>query len=353
MKKSYIFLIIILLSPSFILAQRVLKTTPSGINLVNGQSPPKPFMTSKISLPIVWTIDPTNVAFTTADGGGIVADDGQDPVGVTERGVCWNSTGMPTISDTRSSDGTGTGLYPSLITGLDFVASPMWFVRAYATNSAGTAYGNEVGFATIPNCGPVTDADGNNYTTVVINGKCYLRENLAVTQYNDLTAITNVSDQTAWSLLSTGAYCWLDNDIGYKNPYGALYNWYAVDFASNGGKNICPLGWHVPSQTEWQSLFDFVGGSGIAGDLLKEAGTAHWQTGNNSTNISGFTALPVGNRYNDGSFATNINQEGDYWTSTSGGANNARAAIFIYNLGGVSFGNPPNKYGNPVRCVQD
>ena len=87
----------------------------------------------------------------------------------------------------------------------------------------------------------ITDKDGNVYTSVTIGTQVWMVENLKTTKYNDGTPIPNVTDNTEWSNLTTPAYCWYDNDITKKNPYGALYNGYAV----RTGK-LCPTGWHVP-----------------------------------------------------------------------------------------------------------
>ena len=140
----------------------------------------------------------------------------------------------------------------------------------------------------------VTDIDGNVYKTVVIGTQTWLAENLRTTKYNDGTQIPNVTAKSQWDNLTTDAYCWYNNDPAtYKATYGALYNWYAV----NTGK-LCPTGWHVPSDAEWTTLTDFLGGEGYAGGKLKEKGTAHWVNPNvDATDEYGIKALPAGDRY--------------------------------------------------------
>lgn len=158
----------------------------------------------------------------------------------------------------------------------------------------------------------VSDIDGNIYHTVIIGNQIWLAENLKTTRYNDGTPVPLVTDNTGWINLITPAYCWYDNDITRKDPYGALYNWYAVHSG-----NLCPTGWHVPSDSEWTALTDFLGGESTAGGKLKEAGTSHWDTPNTgATNESGFTALPGGFRGAQGIWY-NIGYWGQYWTSTS------------------------------------
>ena len=153
-----------------------------------------------------------------------------------------------------------------------------YYVGAYATNSIGTAYGNEISFVTIfPNCGAITDVDGNIYVTVTIGSQCWLQENLKTTKYNDMTDIPFVTGDSEWEALTTAGYCWYDNNAAdYKSAYGSLYNWYSVSVTTNGGKNVCPTGWHVPVDAEWTVLANYLGGADVGGGKLMEAGTSHW-----------------------------------------------------------------------------
>lgn len=138
--------------------------------------------------------------------------------------------------------------------------------------------------------------DGDVYRTDTIGSQVWMVENLKTTKYNDGSSIPNVTDNTTWNGLNTGAYCWYNSDISNKKPYGALYNWYTL----NTGK-LAPYGWHVPTDVEWESLIDHLGGESVAGGKLKESGTTHWQTPNiGATNESGFTAVPGGFRSQDG-----------------------------------------------------
>ena len=140
----------------------------------------------------------------------------------------------------------------------------------------------------------VTDIDSNIYHTVEIGTQTWMVENLKTTKYNDGTAIPSISDSTEWTTITSPAYCWYKNDsILYKKNYGALYNWYAV----NTGK-LAPKGWHIPTNTEWETLFAYLGGEKVAGGKLKETGIKNWLNPNTkATNQSGFTALPSGSRY--------------------------------------------------------
>jgi uncharacterized protein (TIGR02145 family) len=136
-----------------------------------------------------------------------------------------------------------------------------------------------------------SDIDTNNYSVVQIGSQIWMAENLKTTKYYDGKPIPNVTDSYSWSGLTSPAYCWYNNDIGFKDTYGALYNWYSI----NTG-NLCPSGWHVPSSAEWTTLIAFLSGASVAGSHMKETGTTHWSGPNNADNSSGFSALPAGVR---------------------------------------------------------
>ena len=197
--------------------------------------------------------------------------------------------------------------------------------------------------------GTVTDIDGNVYQTVKIGNQWWMAENLKVTRYNNGDAIPNVTDNTQWSNLTTGAYCNYDNDINNVAVYGRLYNWYAAE----DSRNIAPVGWHVPSDTEWQTLVDYLGGSSVAGGKMKEAGTAHWLSPNTgATNTSGFTALPAGYRSNNGSFS-NMSNYGYWWSATEYSTAYAwyRLLSYLYSQVDRYYGN--KRYGFSIRCIRD
>jgi hypothetical protein len=178
---------------------------------------------------------------------GNVSNDGN--ADVTERGVCWGTSTGPTTVDNSLENGSGTGVFTSKLIGL--TRGTKYYVRAYAINSEGTSYGNEVSFTTTS----IIDLDGNVYTSVIIGEKEWMVENLLTTKYSDGTSIPNVTNNDEWSNLSTGAWSHYDNDSQYDSTYGKLYNWYAVET----GK-LCPLGWRVPLNEE------MIGG-GVPGGL--------------------------------------------------------------------------------------
>jgi len=176
----------------------------------------------------------------------------------------------------------------------------------------------------------VTDIDGNIYNTVKIGGQVWLKENLRVTKFNDGTPIPNVTDITEWRHHDSPAYCWYDNDIKYKEPYGALYNWHAA-----GDRNdLCPAGWHVPGDEEWKELEMYLGmtreqADGTVwrgtdqGGKIKEAGTVHWAEPNKgATNESGLTVLGTGRRCTSGVLGT-MHPGSTIWTSTQSSLSSA------------------------------
>jgi uncharacterized protein (TIGR02145 family) len=205
------------------------------------------------------------------------------------------------------------------------------------------------------NCGDnLTDSgDGQIYKTVMIGPQCWFKENLRTSKYKDGIAIPLVTDITAWSELSTPGYCYYNNDsASYKNTYGGLYNWFAV----NTG-NLCPTGWHVPDTIEWNTLGNYLGGRGglfDAGGKMKEAYSKHWPYPNTgATNSSGFTALPGGIRNSyDGKFF-GLGGIGDWWSATEGDAATAWDCIQGSNGPGANLNNDGKANGFSVRCIKD
>ena len=195
----------------------------------------------------------------------------------------------------------------------------------------------------------VKDIEGNVYHIVKIGTQVWMNENLKSTKYNDGTSIHLVADDMDWANLNSAGFCWYDNDsISYKNDYGALYNWNAV----NTGK-LAPVGWHIASDEDWTTLTTYLGGDSVAGGKLKEKGTSHWAVPNTgATNESGFTAIPGGYRNKDGKFFE-IGQSSNLWSSTNATADNDYFRGIGYNYKYISRGNYNKKYGFSVRCVKD
>ena len=200
-----------------------------------------------------------------------------------------------------------------------------------------------------------------NFSQVAICTQVWSTKNLDVTTYSDGTPIPQVTDPTQWANLTTGAWCYYNNDPAEGAAYGKLYNWYAAagiyDAASLANpslrKNLAPTGWHVPTDAEWTTLTTCLGGQDLAGGKMKETGTAHWASPNtNATNPSGFTGLPGGYRYNNGTF-NDVGGSGDWWSSSEDGTSNALYRNLYYYFGSVYGYTNYKADGFSVRCLRD
>ena len=205
----------------------------------------------------------------------------------------------------------------------------------------------------------------NSYCqTIIIGTQIWQTRNLDVTTYRDGTPIPQVTDPTAWANLTTGAWCYYNNDANNNTTYGKMYNLYAVegiyDAASLSDttlrKNLAPTGYHVPTDAEWAIVNTFLGGESVAGGKMKETGTAHWLSPNTSaTNSSGFTGLPGGFRNQSSGTYKNIGIFGYWWISGSSdcGTNAGRVRILGYSAGdALTFCNNYT-FGCSVRCLSD
>ncbi|MEI7597524.1 MAG: fibrobacter succinogenes major paralogous domain-containing protein [Bacteroidota bacterium] len=197
----------------------------------------------------------------------------------------------------------------------------------------------------------ITDGEGNTYKTVVIGTQTWMAENLKVTKYRNGDSIGTTYPATKNTHSETSpkfqwAYNGVDNNAA---TYGRLYTWYTI----TDSRNVCPAGWHVPTDAEWTMLEYFLGGDSIAGGKLKEVGTAHWLSPNiGATNETGFTALPGGGRNYFGPFYY-VGDYGGWWSTTEYDTTNAWCCTLSTNSTGISRGYDDKKAGFSVRCVKD
>lgn len=323
----------------------------------------KTFTTASIDYPTISTNTVSSISLTTANCGGTISTNGGGTI--SARGVCWSSTSnIPTVNlSTKTTDGTGMGSFTSLLTGL--TANTIYYVRAYATNETGTAYGTTQIFTTQQVNKAITDFDGNIYHTITIGTQTWMVENLKTAHYNDGTIIPNITNNVTWKNLVTGAYCAYNNLSSYVNTYGCLYNWYAV----NTGK-LAPTGWHIPTKLEWATLESYVSSHlGTSSSIAKAlAATYGWTTSTktgapgcsqSTNNSSGFTALPSGGRsYGDGTF-NYIYSYGFFWSSTisSGSLTEGLcydiSSIITGTTSGSTFDSNNKNSGLSVRCIRD
>jgi uncharacterized protein (TIGR02145 family) len=316
------------------------------------------------SVPSLTTLAISGVSSTGVLTGGDVTSDGGSAV--TSRGVAYGLTSNPTTLGTITTDGSGVGSFVSTLSGL--TASTTYFVRAYATNGVGTAYGNEIIFSTntsngFSSCGGVIDVDGNTYQTVQIGTQCWTQSNFTVSKYRNGDNIPNITDNTQWSQTntsSTGAWCNYNNDANNGTTYGKLYNWYAV----NDIRGLCPTGWHVPTDSEWNLMVKYLDPNAdttcvvclpytnAAGTVLKSP--SGWASNGNGTNLSGFTALPGGGRFNDGDFGNlGSNIYVFWWSSSVMGLGNAWCRYLNYYDAYIDRLNYDHRRGFYIRCVRD
>ena len=331
------------------------------------------FTTNTSVIPTVTTSVATNITDISATcGGEVIADGG---AAVTARGVCWSHTQNPTIEDSHTTNGSGLGSFTSDIQWL--MPSTRYYMRAYATNNAGTSYGEEVSIFTqaefeqglpCPETPTVTDIDGNVYNTVQIGTQCWMRENLKTKRYADTTSIPEGSICTYDS-----HWYYPDNDSTNESMYGLLYNWNAMMHNSasssanpSGVQGVCPTGWHVPSKAEWTQLTNYVSSQSeyscnfpqsIAKSLASSIGwfstSASCSPGNDlsSNNSTGFRAMPAG--VGNGSYANNLHSRAIFWSSTQYDGYFAYYIVVSYDDEQVAF-HDMNKYdGYSVRCLRD
>ena len=323
--------------------------------------------TTTPDIPTVTTTNASNIGLTFATIGGTVTNEGGATV--TTRGICWDTLQNPTIAGSHTSSGSGLGNFSINLTSL--ITGKTYYVRAYATNSEGTAYGNEVSFVPdIPSCPgapTVKDIDNNVYHTVLIGTQCWMRENLRTTRYANGSSITEAPGTNTSTSISY--YYHTNGDVANDSVYGLLYNWVAVmrgaassDNVPSGVMGVCPIGWHVPSRAEYDILRNYVkgeGGCSANANGKPLASKENWQTSSSSCNVgydlatnnsSGFSLQPAGwvdHGYED------FGRETKVWTSTQENSSNARCLLLPYQWNYAADWDEAKYRGQPVRCLKD
>ena len=301
----------------------------------------------------------SSIKGTSAVIGGDITNNGGGAV--TSRGVCWGTSSNPTTGDNSTVNGSGTGIFTSNLSGL--TRNTTYYVRAYAINSAGISYGNEMSFTTTNAVygNGLTDASGNTYQSVIIGTQEWMAENLRTSKYADGTSIPNVKDGDLWADLDfgvgqgdtsqwdgnpLGAWCHYDNDSQYDSIYGKLYNWFAV-----GTEKLCPTGWHVPSYDEWTLLIDYLGVNGYEN---KESWALKSRSDWNGSDNYGWNGLPGGYRDDNGPFFyEGYRGRGMWWTSTPIYLTSAFHTRFADHYDWFNRIEMDKVYGFSVRCLKD
>ena len=340
---------------------------------------------SPVTAPEVTTEAVSYIRLTAATCGGNVTGTGGG--NVTAKGVCWGTSPNPTVEDSHTTDGDGTGLFASELAGLS--QGTTYYIRAYATNFAGTAYGEELSFTTLavpegdaqscPGATTVSDYDGNVYNTVKIGDQCWMKENLRTTHFADGTLIPLGNTGS-----STDYYRYNPNqNSGNVTLYGYLYNWAAVmhdetqsETNPSDVQGICPTGWHVPSLSEFNQLATYLSNhveytcaennEYIAKAL---AATEGWEFSSGSSdcaigndlsvnNGTGFSALPAGqfSPYSTSSYY-GFGQTIYLWSATEYIYNSSVYGAYCLTFGtydnGISNNSGDKEYGCSVRCLKD
>lgn len=287
-----------------------------------------------------------NVMDITQTSAVVKSDNTASRVKVLETGMCWSTSENPGLQNYMPSDKTDTGNFICIMRGL--TPDTKYFIRAYVRTRKDTIYGDNITFKT-KDFGTLTDNDGNIYKTVSVGTQTWMKENLRSTRLNDGSAIKEADDEAVWTSLTSPGYCWFKNDEeNFKDPYGALYNWYATNTSK-----LCPAGWHIPNEADWDTLTIYLGGEEIAGGNLKETGTDYWVKPNTgATNIVCFAALPGGFRHSNGKFF-DFGFSGYWWSSKQYMETRAYFRYISYDESTLFRFNNLKKYGFSVRCLKD
>ncbi len=315
--------------------------------------------TNTMILPLISTTEPSEIKTTSAISGGSISSDGASAISAI--GVVWSFSPNATIdlsTKTINDKGVGSYTYTSSIIGL--IANTTYYVRAYATNSFGTAYGNEYRFTTFSSTEvnvpghDISDIDGNFYLTVINCNQIWTKSNLNTSHYRNGDGIPQVTDPIAWAKLTTGAWCYYNNDPVNGATYGKLYNWYAV----HDSRGLAPTGYHIPTDGEWTTLTTCLGGENVAGGKMKS--TTLWNDGLlinptyiiRATNSSGFSALPGGYRNSNGEYFY-IKDYGYYWSSSEFNTEMAYDRYLVFHSNAVSREGINKSNAWSVRCLKD
>ena len=296
-----------------------------------------PFTTNTTLSPI--TINQQNITTVT----GTVVDCNSAPLAnsyvVANGQVLFAPTGQFSfITSCNNVDITPYGTSPWV------AGTSQTFQLSGSSFNAGTLQACNSGGAT----GTVTDIDGNTYNTVVIGTQEWMQENLKVSKYRNGDPIPTNLSNTTWQNTTSGAYAIYNDSTTNNSIYGKLYNWYAVA----DPRELCPVGWHMPSDSEWTTLENFLGGSLVAGGAMKAVSTLWLSPNTGATNSSGFSGLPGGYRSSNGSYF-NVGNFGGWWSSTQASTTDAWYRGLNSNNGDVTRNDASERFGLSVRCVRD
>jgi uncharacterized protein (TIGR02145 family) len=261
-------------------------------------------------------------------------------VGINDDGSAANASAMLDVSSTTK------GFLPPRMTTTErgAIVTPATGLVIFNTTTNGLEIKSSTGWISLK-----ASSDVVFLPTIVIGTQQWMEKNLDVVTYRNGDIIPQVTDATAWAALTTGAWCYYNNNVANGAIYGKMYNWYAV----NDPRELAPKGWHVPTDAEWTILTDKLGGMSVAGGKMKGVGITGWTTPDiSATNESGFSGLPGGYRYNDGTFGS-IGTVGFWWSSSETNEAFARILALFYDYGRAYSANSDMTSGCSVRCLRD
>jgi uncharacterized protein (TIGR02145 family) len=321
---------------------------------------------SGASYPVLTTTSASLITENTANVGGNILSDGG--VSVSSKGVCYSASSNPTIYSSIVTNGTATNTY--MCTLPDLTSNSLYYVRSFATNSLGTAYGNEISFTTLSTGGTptVTDIEGNIYRTITIGSQTWMLENLRTKKYRNGDIILSTSSNISAEL--NAKYQWIHHsNIDSIQSYGRLYTWNTI----TDNRGVCPTGFHIPSNGEFNALDDYLtindyGYEGSGNDIAKAISVnSGWLAsyypgtpGNDQTsnNITGFSVLPAGDIsvQDYGLSYDGWKQQACFWTCTPAGDQlNVRALMkrIYFERSVIETSDYPKIWGFSVRCIKD
>ncbi len=324
------------------------------------------FTTMAAGAPLVITHGITGVTTASVQGNAEVVNDGG--AAVTLRGVAWGTSPNPIVSSGSLYLGSGLGVYGYNITGLQ--AGTTYYIRAFATNANGTAYGNQL---TVTTSSLVTDAEGNTYNSIVIGNQEWLTTNLRTRRFNNGATIPMVAGLKSGEEISSSAFAvyphaqvtGVDDESAMLQAYGALYNWEAI----NDPRGICPTGWRVPRQSDWDELMNHAASTGAeAGNALKSCRQHHSPAGaacNTNTHPRwdadplfygtdelGFKALPGGQLSPERVFSA-LGSLGVWWSLPAAAPTHGWIYILTKDQGGFSNMAAHKNHAFSVRCIKN
>ena len=294
-----------------------------------------------------WTFGPpvssteyaVDVTSTEAVISGRLIYNGGEPI--TEIGMCYGTNETPSLSDNVLVYTGSDSIFSFPLTGLS--PKTTYYFCTYATNSKGTSYGNVRMFNTIEM--GISDVDGNSYDVVQLGNQVWFASNLSVTKYNNLQDIPHLTDSVEWSQTTSPAWCYYKNNSSYGEGYGVLYNWYAAN-----SDNLCPTGWRVPTDADWEELEDFLGRD--AGNKLKLVDDKYWISVNGFTNESNFSAVGSGYRMPNGEFR-GIRRDAEWWTSDDTEGSYEYLWEVTTSSSGMSRLTADKNRGVSIRCMRN